>query len=112
LDQLLTRVSEATGKKFLVDPRVRVRVYGVPKIENVTYAELLTILRIHGFAAVEIGGRVNIPPDANVRFLPVRFEPRRRQRERARRQADSDGYVREHPPHDGSHQRVVALASR
>jgi general secretion pathway protein D len=72
LDQLLTRVSEATGKKFLVDPRVRVRVYGVPKIENVTYAELLTILRIHGFAAVEIGGRVNILPDANVPFLPVR----------------------------------------
>ena len=57
LDQLLTRISETTGKKFLVDPRVRVRVYGVPKIESVTYAELLTILRIHGFAAVEIGGR-------------------------------------------------------
>ena len=31
LEELLTRVSEATGKKFLVDPRVRARVYGVPR---------------------------------------------------------------------------------
>ena len=55
LDELLTRVSEATGKEFLVDPRVRARVYGVPKIDNPTYAELLTILRIHGYVAVEVG---------------------------------------------------------
>jgi len=72
LDELLTNVSQKTGKKFLVDPRVRLRVYAVPKIESPTYGELLTILRMHGFAAVEIEGRVNIVPDANVRFLPVR----------------------------------------
>jgi general secretion pathway protein D len=73
LDELLTRVSEATGKEFLVDPRVRARVYGVPRIDNPTYAELLTILRMHGYVAVEVGGRVNIVPDANARFLPVRL---------------------------------------
>ncbi|HEX7235449.1 MAG TPA: hypothetical protein VF405_00730 [Gammaproteobacteria bacterium] len=72
LGELLTKVSQATGKKFLVDPRVRLTVYAVPKIESPTYAELLTILRMHGFAAAEIGGRVNIVPDANIRFLPVR----------------------------------------
>jgi general secretion pathway protein D len=72
LDELLERVSETTGKKFLLDPRVRARVYAVPKIENPTYAELLSMLRMHGYAAVEVGGRVNIVPDAVVRFLPVR----------------------------------------
>ena len=73
LGELLTKVSQATGKKFLIDPRVRMSVYAVPKFETPTYAELLTILRMHGFAAVEVGGRVNIVPDANVRFLPVRI---------------------------------------
>ena len=70
--EILTRVSEATGKKFFVDPRVRAQVYGVPRIENPTYAELLTILRIHGYVAVEVGGRVNIVPDALARFMPTR----------------------------------------
>jgi general secretion pathway protein D len=73
LDQLLARVSQKTGKKFLVDPRVRLRVYGVPKIEDPTYAELLAILRLHGYAAAEIAGIVNIVPDANARFMPVRL---------------------------------------
>ncbi|HUQ51596.1 MAG TPA: hypothetical protein VM692_05205 [Gammaproteobacteria bacterium] len=73
LDQLLARVSQKTGKQFLVDPRVRVRVYGVPKIEDPSYEELLAILRLHGYAAAEIGGRVNIVPDANARVLPVRL---------------------------------------
>jgi type II secretory pathway component GspD/PulD (secretin) len=73
LDVLLSRVSEATGKEFLVDPRVRMQVYGVPRIENPSYAELLAILRLHGFVAVEVGGRVNIVPDANARFMPVQL---------------------------------------
>ena len=48
-------------------------MYGVPRIDNPTYAELLTILRIHGYVAVEVGGRVNIVPDAIARSLPVRL---------------------------------------
>ena len=70
--ELLANVSRATGMEFLVDPRVRFRVYGIPSIDNPTYAELLTILRMHGYAAVNVGGRVNVLPDANVRFMPVR----------------------------------------
>jgi len=73
LDELIARVSETTGMKFLVDPRVRGQVTAVPRIDNPTYAELLTILRMHGFAAAEIEGRVNIVPDANARFLPGRL---------------------------------------
>lgn len=73
LEVLIARVAERTGKQFIVDPRVRGRVYSVPKIEEPTYAELLTILRVHGHAASDVGGRVTIVPDANARFLPVRL---------------------------------------
>jgi len=73
IEDVLRRVSASTGKEFYVDPRVRAMVFGVPDIETPTYAELLTILRMHGFAAAEIGGRVNIVPDANARFLPSRL---------------------------------------
>lgn len=72
LTELLANVSRATGMEFLVDPRVRFQVYGVPRIDNPTYAELLTILRMHGYTAVNVGGRVNIVPDSLVRFMPVR----------------------------------------
>jgi type II secretory pathway component GspD/PulD (secretin) len=73
IEMLLEQVSESTGMEFLVDPRVRARVFGVPQIENPTYPDLLSILRMHGYMAVEIQGRVNILPDANARHMPVRL---------------------------------------
>jgi len=76
IEEVLARVSASTGKKFLVDPRVRATVFGVPDIGTPTYPELLAILRIHGFAAMEVAGRVNIVPDANARFLPARLVQR------------------------------------
>jgi general secretion pathway protein D len=76
IEEVLARVAASTGKKFLVDPRVRAQVFTVPEIGTPTYTELLSILRIHGFTAAEIGGRVNIVPDANARFLPARLVQR------------------------------------
>jgi len=73
LEELLARVAASTGKKFLVDPRVRARVLTVPLLETPTYAELLSMLRMHGFAAFELGGRVNIIPDAIARYMPSRL---------------------------------------
>jgi len=69
LAPLLQRVERASGKKFLVDPRLGGRLYlsGVDP-NDVTYPVLLAILRINGWAAFESEGRVNIIPDANVRF--------------------------------------------
>jgi type II secretory pathway component GspD/PulD (secretin) len=61
--ELLANVSRATGMELLVDPRVVFRVYGVPSVETPSYAELLTILRMHGYTAANVGGRVNIVPD-------------------------------------------------
>jgi general secretion pathway protein D len=73
IEEVLRRVSASTGQEFLVDPRVRASVFGVPDIGTPTYPELLAILRMHGFAAFEVAGRVNIVPDANARFMPARL---------------------------------------
>jgi general secretion pathway protein D len=73
IEDVLRRISASTGQEFLVDPRVRAIVFGVPDIGTPTYAELLAILRIHGFAAFEVAGKINIIPDANARFMPARL---------------------------------------
>jgi general secretion pathway protein D len=76
LGDLIAKVSASTGKKFLVDPRVVARVYAIPPITDPTYDELLSILRVHGYMAIEIEGRVNVVPDANARFMPMRLVQR------------------------------------
>jgi general secretion pathway protein D len=76
LHTLVAEVAESTGKEFLIDPRVRARVYSVPKIDNPTYPILLSVLRLNGYMAVEIGGKVNILPDANARSMPTRLVQR------------------------------------
>jgi general secretion pathway protein D len=69
LAPLLERVERASGKQFLVDPRLGARLYlGGVDPNDVTYPVLLAIFRLNGFAAFESEGRVNIIPDANVRF--------------------------------------------
>jgi hypothetical protein len=69
LAPLLQRVERASGKKFLVDPRLGPRLYlGGVDPNDVTYPILLAIFRLNGFAAFESEGRVNIVPDAVVRF--------------------------------------------
>lgn len=73
LEVLLTRVSAMTGLKFLVDPHVEARVYAVPKIDNPSYAELLAVLRMNGYMAAVVGRRVNIVPESNSRYMPVRL---------------------------------------
>ena len=69
LAPLLQRVERASGKKFLVDPRLGARLYlGGVDPNDVTYPILLAIFRINGFAAFESEGLVNIVPDAVIRF--------------------------------------------
>lgn len=76
LTNVLAEVAESTGKKFIVDPRVRACVRIVPAPQSPSYPELLTVLRIHGFTAVEIGGFVNVMPDALARHTPTRLVQR------------------------------------
>lgn len=69
---LLERVERQTNKEFVVDRRLGTRIYlGSVEPNDVTYPVLLAILRTMGFAAVEIDGRVNIVPDAEVRAYPT-----------------------------------------
>lgn len=74
LSQLLESVAKNHGKNFVVDPRVQgsIHLYG-QDVSQVGYDELLTILNLNGYAAVEEGGRVLIVPDATIRMhaLPV-----------------------------------------
>ncbi|HKU14678.1 MAG TPA: secretin N-terminal domain-containing protein [Steroidobacteraceae bacterium] len=73
LERLIAAVAKRTGKKFIVDPRARADDIAVVGQEptSVDYATLLMILRVHGFAAVEQGGYVQLIPDANVRQMPL-----------------------------------------
>jgi len=76
IESLVARVAASTGQKFVLDPRVRACVTLVPELPNPTYAELLTVLRIHGYTAAEIGGFVNVIPDQLARATPVRLVQR------------------------------------
>jgi general secretion pathway protein D len=72
LTDIINAVAKRTQKRYLVDPRVRANVSpdGLD-INKISYRELQAILRLHGFVAVEIGGAINVVPDANLRFMPM-----------------------------------------
>lgn len=72
LERVIESVAKRTSKKFIVDPRVigGVTVIGAHAL-NGDYAQLLSVLDVHGYSAVESGGYVRIVPTANVRQLPV-----------------------------------------
>ena len=72
ISRLLATVAKKTGKKFVVDPQVRgdAEIVG-QDAANISYGDLLTILHIYGYTAVEYGGYVNVLPFAGVRQLPV-----------------------------------------
>jgi general secretion pathway protein D len=67
---LIETVSKQTGKNFVVDPRVtgNAMLVGIDAAK-ITYPQLLTVLQVHGFAAVEIGAITRIVPDSGARTL-------------------------------------------
>ncbi len=73
-------VANATGKNFILDPRVRAQVNLIsasPMTPNEFYQAFLSILQVNQFAAVETGNIVKIVPDANVRTVPGNDLPSR-----------------------------------
>ena len=69
---LIATVAKKTGKKFLVDPRVHGEAVILGQDpSNLSYGDLLTVLHLYGYAALEYGGYVNVLPDANVRQSPL-----------------------------------------
>jgi general secretion pathway protein D len=68
LERVIAAVAKRTGKKFIIDPRVRAQVSLVGQdATSIDYPTLLSILRVYGFAAVEQSGYVQVMPDANIR---------------------------------------------
>ncbi len=70
---LAETVAQATGKTFILDPRVRANVNLIsssPMTANELYQAFLSILQVHSFAAVPTGNIIKIVMDASVRTVP------------------------------------------
>src|SRR6201996_6536784 len=73
ITQITEAVAAATGKNFIVDPRVRAQVTMIsstPMSPAAFYEAYLAILQVHGFIAVQSGEIIKILPDANARQIP------------------------------------------
>jgi general secretion pathway protein D len=73
ITQIAEAVSAATGKTFIIDPRVRAQVTmlsSTPMSPSAFYETFLSILQVYGFIAVPAGNIVKILPDANARQIP------------------------------------------
>jgi general secretion pathway protein D len=69
-------VSEATGRNFILDPRVTGKVTllsAEPMSKDAFYEAFLSILQVHGYIAVDSGNLTKILPDATARQFPSRF---------------------------------------
>lgn len=66
-------VAAATGRTFIIDPRVRAQVSLInprPMTAEEFYQAFLSMLQVYSFAAVPSGNVIKIVPDANVRTVP------------------------------------------
>ena len=73
LEQVAEAVSAATGKNFILDPRAHAQVTMLsasPMAPGAFYEAFLSILQVHGFAAVPAGDVIKIIPDVNARQVP------------------------------------------
>jgi general secretion pathway protein D len=78
ITQIIEAVSMATGKNFIIDPRVRAQVTmlsSTPMTPDQFYQAFLAILQVHGFVAVPAGNVIKIIPDANMRQYPANDLP-------------------------------------
>jgi general secretion pathway protein D len=71
--QIAEAVGAATGKNFILDPRVRAQVTmlsSTPMTPDAFYEAFLSILQVHSFVAMPSGNVIKIVPDANARTMP------------------------------------------
>lgn len=70
LESVIGWMAEQTGKNFIVDPRVKSKVTiisGKPLNKDEIYQVFLSVLQVHGFAAVPSGNVIKIIPDVNAK---------------------------------------------
>ena len=71
---LISTVSKFTGKNFVVDPRVKAKVTVVSSqtmSESEVYEVFLSVLQVHGYAAVPVGSVIKIVPEVNAKQGPL-----------------------------------------
>jgi general secretion pathway protein D len=76
----IATVSEATGENFIIDPRVKGKVTVVsakPVSVSRLYEVFLSVLKVHGYAAIPSGDAIKIIPDiaAKQDTIPTITEP-------------------------------------
>jgi general secretion pathway protein D len=74
ISAVISTVSEATGRNFIVDPRVKGKITIIsskPMNPDEIYRVFLSVLDVHGFAAVDSGNVIKIVPDANAKQIAV-----------------------------------------
>ncbi len=79
ISAVIATVSEITGKNFIVDPRVKGKVTVLsptPLTPDGIYEAFLSILQVHGFAAVSVGDVIKIVPEVEARQGGGRTPPR------------------------------------
>ncbi|MEN8761505.1 MAG: type II secretion system secretin GspD, partial [Thiogranum sp.] len=70
INALIGTVAEVTGKNFIVDPRVKGKVTVISSRamdSEEVYQVFLSILKVHGFAAVPSGSVIKILPDVSAK---------------------------------------------
>lgn len=73
---LVTQISDITGKSFVVDPRVKGKVTVVSNAEMTPeslYEVFLSVLHVHGYAAVEAGDVIKIVPNTGAKQDSLRI---------------------------------------
>ena len=72
IEHVIAAVAKKTSKKYLVDPRVHgnVEILG-QDIAAVTYSDLLSILQLNGYTAVEGSNYISVVPLTDVRAMSM-----------------------------------------
>jgi type II secretory pathway component GspD/PulD (secretin) len=72
IEHVIAAVAKKSGKKYLIDPRVRgtVAILG-QDIAAVTYSDLLSILQLNGYTAVEGSNYISVVPLTDVRAMSM-----------------------------------------
>lgn len=74
IHSLIQTVSRQSGRNFVVDPRVKARVTVIsstPLSADELYETFLSVLQVHGYAAVPSGDLIKIVPEVNAKQGPV-----------------------------------------
>ncbi|MDH5610919.1 MAG: type II secretion system secretin GspD [Gammaproteobacteria bacterium] len=71
---LISTVSKFTGKNFIIDPRIKAKVTVVSAntmSQDEVYEVFLSVLQVHGFAAIPSGSVIKIIPEVNAKQTGV-----------------------------------------